>query len=357
MRSKVWPALSGLALVAACAANLEGAQASVAPEATEAVVVRVAAVVAPEAHRTLVVHGVTRAAQRATLSFPEPGRLVARPVAVGDAVEAGAVLARLDPAPLAHAVAAAEARVTELTARRAGRAADRSRLDTLELGRMVSAAELDRVVQDLAALDAALDAARTAVDEARRRADDAVLRAPYAGRVLAVGAEPGETVGAGHPVVQLSGDDGLEVEVQVPEAAWTALRPGLPAPVALPHVGRGAQGHIVQVASAAHPEGLFPVVVALEGSQGLAAGLTASVTLPLPLTADAEVPVAAIVDPIGGSPAVLRVVDGVAERVPVEPTELLAHAVAVRGALAAGDQVVVSGHARLLDGDRVEVVR
>jgi len=203
---------------------------------------------------------------------------------------------------------------------------------------------------------AALDAARASAREADRRADDAVLRAPYAGVVMTVAVEPDELVAPGRPVVELAGDGHLEVEVQVPERSWATLDVGDEASVYLPALQRHARGAVVEVASAARPEGLFPVVVSVEAAD-LVAGLTAEVRLQLPLAADVTVPVAAVVDPVGRSPSVLRVVDGVAERVAVDPAELLADGVALRGPLAPGDEVVVAGHGRLLDGDAVEVLR
>jgi membrane fusion protein (multidrug efflux system) len=68
------------------------------------------------------------------------------------------------------------------------------------------------------------------------------------------------------------------------------------------------------------------------------------------------VPVAAVVDPGGGRPAVFRVVDGRAERVEVRPGPVVGDRLVVQGKLGPGDVVVVSGHTTLADGDPVEVL-
>jgi multidrug efflux system membrane fusion protein len=357
-----WALAIGLGVGAGCAPSVGSAPADArgAGVVEDSVVVRVAAVVAPEPTRQLVVHGVTRSAQQAALSLPVGGRLWQRTVDVGEAVTVGQPLARLDPAPFEHQARAAQARVDELRSRLQAASADQQRMASLTAGRAVSDSELDGVDASVSALRAALAGAEAQLDEAERQLADSRLVAPYDGVVLSVGAEPGETVAPGQPLVQLSGLGSLEVEVQVPEAAWGQLQVGAHADVELVAVGQRTNGRVSQVGTAARPDGLFPLTVTLDddGEGALrAAGLTARVALQLPVQADATLPLAAVVDPTGTAPAVLRVRDGVAERVAVTPVHLLAEGVAVRGGLQAGDEVVVSGHGRLLDGDAVQVLR
>ncbi len=340
-------------LLSACVTDLTGA-AELPP--TPSAPVRVeAAREAPEARR-VVAHGVTRSTQRGAVGVVDGGRLVERPVELGDVVVPGQVLARLDPAPFRNGAAAARAQVRQLEAQLAGLDADRSRLEALTVGQSVSQGELDRIVAQADAVRASLDAARAAAADADRRAADAVLRAPYGGLVVAVTAQPGETLPPGRPLVELAGDGQLEVEVQVPEAWWAQLAPGQPATVRLPALGQHSEGHVQSVATAARPDGLFPVIVTLDRTD-LAAGLTADVHLGLPIAAGAIVPLSAIVDPVGAEPTVVRVVEGQAHRVPVVAKALLDDGVAITGDLRPGDEVITAGHARVLDGDLVRVLR
>jgi RND family efflux transporter MFP subunit len=349
--------ISGLAFATACAASLDRPAEAVTETHALAkpVAVRVAEVREAPATRAMIVHGVTRSMQRGRLGFLEGGRVVVRPVRVGQRVAAGDVLAVVDPEATRNQARAAWAQVAQLEARATGLRSERNRLEALTGGRSVSQAELDRIVAESDATDAALSAAQAAAAEGNRRANDTTLRAPYAGVVMAVMAEPGETLAPGQPVVELAGEGVLEVEVQVPETSWAHLHVGDVAEVWLPALGQHTTATLTEVATAARPEGLFPVLVALDPTD-LAAGLTAEVRLALPLSADASVPLSAIVDPIGSQPSVLRVVDGYAQRVNVQPDQLLLDAVAVRGTLSPGDQVVVAGHGRLLDGDAVRVL-
>jgi RND family efflux transporter MFP subunit len=345
---------SGLSLPAiGCIA---GADANVAPAARPMAPVRVAAATVAPVERRVVAHGVTRSTQRGAAGFVDGGRLVARSVDLGDVVEAGQVLARLDPAPYRHQADAARAQVRQLEAQQFALEADRRRLAALTVGASVSQGELDRIVAQVDAVRASLDAARAAAADAERRAADAVLRAPYAGLVVAVNAQPGETVAPGRPVVELAGAGQLEVEIQVPEGWWAHLAVGQPARVALPAIDRQSTGQVLHVATAARPDGLFPVVVGLDATD-LASGLTADVHLGLPLDATALVPLASVVDPVGQGPRVLRIVEGQAEHVPLASAVLLDEGIAITGAVEPGDELVVAGHARVLDGDVVRVIR
>ncbi len=346
--------LALLAIALPAAGCIDGADANAITHADAPVRVASASP-APETRR-VVAHGVTRSTRRGAVGFVEGGRLVARPVELGDVIEPGQVLARLDPAPTRNQATAARAQVRQLEAQLFGLDADRERLASLTLGRSVTQGELDRIVAQADAVRASLDAARAAAADADRRAADTVLRAPYGGLVVAVNAQPGETVAPGVPVVELAGDGQLEVEVQVPEAWWAQLAVGQPATVRLPALGRQSKARVLHVATAARPDGLFPVVVALDNA-GLAAGLTADVHLGLPIDADALVPLSAVVDPVGSAPRVVRIVEGQAEHVPITRATLLDDGLAITGEVRPGDELVVAGHGRVLDGDRVQVLR
>jgi len=342
-----------LVLALTLSSCITGADATTAPLQASAPVRVSTALEAPDTRR-VVAHGVTRSTQRGAIGFVEGGRLSERLVDLGDVVTNGQVLARLDPAPFRNQAAAARGQVRTLEARLQGLEADQQRLDALTVGQSVSRGELDRILADVEAVRGSLDAARAAASDADRRAAEAVLRAPYAGLVVAVNAQAGETVAPGMPLLELAGDGALEVEIQVPESWWALVVPGQDAVVHLPALGERSEARIQQVATAARPDGLFPVVIGLDRTD-LAAGLTADVHLGLPFHADALVPLSAIVDPVGTEPAVVRIVEGQAHRVPVTALALLDGGVAIAGELQPGEEVVVAGHGRVLDGDTVRV--
>ncbi len=327
-----------------------------APAAVEARLVRVAEVVVDSSPRDLRLPGVTRAARRATLSATLPARLAERPVDVGDEVHAGQLVARLEDRELALAESAAAAALAELEVRTAQARRDLERAERLAASRAATLEEVEQAEAAAAALEAARDAARARLDEARRRLGETLVTAPFAATVTAVHLEPGEWGRPGGPILELAGSGAVEVEVEAPEGLRERLRAGAGVTVELPFLGRQVNGRIAAVGGAARGAGgLFPVRIALVPGEGLVPGLAVEVALPLEASPELTVPLAAVVDPGSGTPSVFRVVGGRAERVQITPGRVLKDRLTVTAGLAAGDRVAISGHTALADDDPVEV--
>ncbi len=308
---------------------------------------------APES-RHVVLHGVTRSADRANVGFSVPGRVLSRSVRIGQKVEQGDTLAKLDAAGFSNRLRTARAAVARLQARRDQVRRDRERLESA--GSSVPPSEVDRARAEEASVVAALAGARAEADEAYRMRQEAELRASFDGVVSALYVEPGEFVAAGQPVLGLTGAGGIEVEVQAPEAVWASLDVGDPAQVELSGLGRRVGGTLRSIARAAGPSGLLPLVVVLDEDDFAVAGLTAAVGLRVPVSYGVTVPLSAIVDPVGGQPTVFVVRESRTERVPVVTGSLLGDRIVVTGELQPDEAVVVAGQSRLLPGDRVEAL-
>ncbi len=318
--------------------------------------VRTAAVAEAPDHREVILHGVTRAADRAELSFTVGGRLTSRTVEIGDRVQAGDVLAQIDAGPYNNGYRAAAASVADLQGRLAQVERDRARMEKLGQTNSVSDSELERTRTQEASLRASVSAAQANAREASRQRRETALIAPFDGAVTAVYLEPGEATAAGRPIVQLTGAGGMEVALEVPERIWVGLRAGVDVRADLPALELVVPGKVSQIGRNSGVGGLFPIVVSIEAEQP-AAGLTARVTLPVPVHEDLAVPVRAIVDPTGAGAVVYRITGGIAEAVPVQTGTLLGNEVAITGELRADDEIVVAGLGRLLDGDVVDVMR
>lgn len=324
--------------------------------------VRVADVAAQTSARTLRFTGVLRATRRARLAFTLGGRLSTRPVEVGDRVERGDELARLDDRELRHAVARADASLRELQASLAQRTRDVARVSALVDAKAATSEELEQVSAGLDSLRAAEEAATAALREQRRLLDETRLRAPFAGMITSVLAEPGESTTSGRTVVVLSGSGALEVEVEVPEQVMVRLENGAAVRVDLPALGiLDLAGETTSVGrTAAGPGQLFPVVVAVDAPARAGAGMTAEVALRLQEDQVLTLPIEAVTNPGGQRPSVFRLVerDGrtVVEKLAVRVGTLIGGRVSIEGALAEGDRVVVGGQRGLLDGDAVEVM-
>jgi RND family efflux transporter MFP subunit len=299
----------------------------------------------------------SRPARHAELSFTIGGRVDERPVDIGDEVEAGQVLARLDPRPLENQLKAAQASVREVRAHLGRAYRDRRRTYDLSKAEVTSSAQLDEATSSVRALRAGRLQASAQLDEAKRMLEEATMRAPFAGTVSEVLIEPGEFATPGRPVIILSGGGGLEVEVEVPESEIHHIERGSSVEVDFPLAGKeGIEGSVKQVGRTTARVGrVFPVVVRLHEPEGVVPGMAAEVSFAIQRDRGLSVPVAAVINPGGQHPAVFRVVDGRVERVDVEVLELVDDRVTVVGGLEPDDRVVVGGHGGLVEGERVLV--
>ena len=152
--------------------------------------------------RTLGLPAVIEASATAQLAFPLPGVVAAVAVREGQRVDAGAEIARLDQRDLETELAKTEA---------AHRAAE---ADFGRVERLVADGAVPRAVFDQRATE--LEVARATLDGARKRLDDSVLRAPFAGVVAALNVEAHAGVGAYQAVATLQNAGAAEAIVQVP---------------------------------------------------------------------------------------------------------------------------------------------
>ncbi|MEM7218812.1 MAG: efflux RND transporter periplasmic adaptor subunit [Pseudomonadota bacterium] len=184
--------------------------------------------------------GYVVARRQATVSSKSTGKVLEVLIEEGDLVAAGQVLARLDASiqqaqlDLARSQAeAANAALAELEVQLAQARLDLERTVNLSERELASKADLDRDRLNVDALLARLERNRKDVLVSRRSVDvqaqvvaDMVIRAPFAGVVIAKAAQPGEMIspvsaGGGFTrtgICTIVDMDSLEIEVDVNEA-------------------------------------------------------------------------------------------------------------------------------------------
>jgi RND family efflux transporter MFP subunit len=238
------------------------------PRSRGAVAVEVAAVRRATLRDTLVFTGSLESRSRTVEAAKVAGRLERVAVRVGQPVRRGELLAELEQEEYRQGLEQARAELAVVMANLDNadigvQAAERdlARVRSLEDKQIASAAELDSSVTQLARARVQVNVARAqlrqkevAVQTAELRLAQTRLTAEWAGeggpRVVGERlAEPGALLRAGDPVVALLELDPLVARLQVAEAVYPRLRPGLAAAVtAAVFPGRRFVGAVSEVA-------------------------------------------------------------------------------------------------------------
>jgi RND family efflux transporter MFP subunit len=185
-------------------------------EAPDVRPVRTVTVAMQEAGETVALTGHIQAQDEVSLAFRIPGRMTERLVNVGDKVEPGQVLARLDPQDEENALRSARANLAAAQAQLShARYAYQRQQDLLAQG-FTTRALYDTAQRDLRSAQSQVDDAEAQLRMASDRVSFTVLEADGGGTVTARGAEPGEVVQAGQMIVQLARQGGRDAVFDVP---------------------------------------------------------------------------------------------------------------------------------------------
>ena len=145
--------------------------------------------------------GVVEARTQVQLGFQTLGRMIARPVDLGDQVAAGDLLAQLSTDDLAATTRAARAAVDAADVQDRTARATLERTQALAARNVASNAQLEQAQQEASAAAAAVEQARSQLLQAEDAEGFAKMTAPFAGVVSAVYEVPGAVVDAGAPVI------------------------------------------------------------------------------------------------------------------------------------------------------------
>jgi RND family efflux transporter MFP subunit len=318
-----------------------------------------------------------------------PGRVARVDAQVGDRVRAGQVLGDMDPVDLdqrivaqsallaraSAALAAAESQVRDAAARESYASAQAQRYETLFERRLVSADAVEARRQEGEVASAALAAARALSDAATQdlnamRADRSALEqqranlrlvAPVDGLVAARLADPGTTLVAGQPVVEVIDPTTLWINVRFDQLRAGGLRAELPAEVVLrSQPGTALPGRVLRVepmADAVTEETLAKIVFVQTPEALPPVGELAEVTVPMPALPPAPVVPNAALQRIDGELGVWVVKGGRPDFVAVRVgASDLDGRVQVLDGVAPGEQVVQFSQRAIDRRSRLRVV-
>ena len=298
--------------------------------------------------------GRAKAHNEVNIAFEVPGRLVQRPVNVGDQVKAGKLLAALDPRDFENALAQAKAAREQALAYR----------DRIAIA--VRTGAVSR--QDLTDAQARFDATDAEVKIRQKALEDSVIHAPFDGTVAAIYVENYENILAKEVIMRVLDTSKIEMIVDVPEGMIADARYVTETWVAFDAIPkREFTAKITEISNEASPTTrTYPVTVIVEQPEdveilpGMAGKAWGKVERPGQAEAPvAIVPMSAVFSDEAGQKSYVWVIDeqsNTVSRREVTLGELSEYGMSIQKGLQTDEWVVVAGVSYLREGRKVNIV-
>ena len=311
-------ALIIIAVSAACRAGAKNADPAPEPAAVQIGPENVVTVKREQIVTGPLVSGELRAAREATVRAELGGSILQVAAEEGQSVRKGAVLARIEAATLEDARRSAESAVKsaqsqlEVARREAERAAQ------LVAAGAIAQRDLEVARSNVTAAEAQLAEARSRLVAASKQLGDTVVRAPFDGIVADRAVNVGDVVTPGTALLTIIAPSSMRLEASVPSEELAQLRVGAPVQFTVRGYEVPFEGRIDRISPQADPTTRqVPIFVSIPNTGGrLVAGLFAEGRV-VSGAADGLVVPAAAVNVTQGTPWVLRVTEGKAEKVQV----------------------------------------
>ncbi len=348
-----WTTIALAALTAGCSREAELVLPDIRP-------VRTVTVEKQDLGDTVQLTGHVRARDEASLGFRIGGRMIERLVNLGDRVQPGQTIAKLEPLDELNALRSAQAALNSANGIVTRTRNDFERQQTLLRQGHTTRVRFDQAQQELQTAESKVKDAQAQLQIAQDRVSFTELKADGAGVITAVAAEPGEVVQAGRTIVQVARDGGRDAVFDVPAGILRAAPGDTEVTVSLADDPRvQATGNVREVAPQADPVTRnFQVKVGLENPpSAMRLGSTVTGNARLPSAPVIAVPASALTK-YDNKPAVW-VVDKAASTVAIRTVEVKRHepsSVVISNGLDNGDIVVTAGVQALYPGRKVRLL-
>ncbi len=234
-------------------------------------------------------NGLVKPIDRIELKSKASGAVIELPIEVGDQVEKGALIAKLDQVDERTALAQARADLDIARAELDLAEKNFERRQQLFSGDIISKEAQDQTELDLAVARSKLVQATTALDRAEEQMEDTVITSPVDGIILQKYVERGQiiasgvsNVGGGTPIADVADMRDVHIEAGIDEIDISKIAVGQKAAIrAEAYPERVYTGEVVRIAPEARVEQnvtLFDVVVRVENiDANLKSGMNATV--------------------------------------------------------------------------------
>ena len=280
-----------------------------------------------------------------SLSFATAGTVQTIHVRLGQQVNAGQLIATLDPTSTQNSYQAAQAVLeqAEDAYRRMKELHDKGSLPDMKWVEVQSKLEQARSMEQIA----------------KRKLDDCKLYAPFPGIIAEKSMEAGENVAPGMSVARLVTASSLVVKISVPETEMSSVQTGQKAEVTIKSLeGETFIAQIIEKGVVANPlSRTYEVKLKLEKSdEAIMPGMVAEVSL-RPYKTDSRnlcvIPAHIVQIDERNQSFVWSVKDGKAHKSIIVCDEYMADGVIVSSGLSANDSIIVEGQQKVCEGTEV----
>jgi RND family efflux transporter MFP subunit len=285
--------------------------------------------------------GTVRAKLHATLEARLSGRIAELPVALGETVQKGQLIARLDAAEVAARLSQAQASLEE---------ADRGwkRTSALFAQQSATRAEYDSA-------QSRQQIAQSAVAEAKAMMSYVEITAPFAGVITKKWVDVGDLAAPGKPLVNLEDPSALQLWADIPDTLGGNVKSGDRLTVRIGTATNETEAIVAEVSPAADPDSrTFLMKLDLPAAPGLRSGQFGRVAVPVGEATTIRVPLTAVIQR-GQMELVFVVTNGHAELRLIKTGARVGDEIEVASGLNSGEQVVTEGAAALADGQPVVI--
>ncbi|MDF9407721.1 efflux RND transporter periplasmic adaptor subunit [Pelotomaculum isophthalicicum JI] len=337
-----------------------------------AVAVEVVSVSRTDINKIYDASGQIKASAEATIAPKVTGRVAGVNVKLGDRVEKGQVLFRIEDKEARNQLIQSQAdlgiaQVSYDTAVQALKDAQSNynRTNTLYESGAVSKNDLEQATTKLVNAKLSLEQARQQIDKlqvtistTQDNLNDYTVTAPLGGLIGAIKVETGEMVSSQTDAAVIVSIDTVKVEASVPESVVNAIKTGGKVPVAIDSLHKSVEGTVTAIAPKADSTTMgYPVEIAVANPAGeIKPGMTVKINLSTGTLQNViTIPVDAVIEK-GGQHVVYVVENNQAKEIYVETGVSNESQAEITKGLEEGQIVVVQGNRLLSDGQKVKVI-
>jgi multidrug efflux system membrane fusion protein len=306
--------------------------------------------------------GEVRARFETTLSFRVTGKILARPVEIGDRVHKGQLLAKLDTSDFQLAVQALKAQLKSAVADRDFAKDDLTRYRELLEQKVISNPDFDRHQTAYTNAQERVSALEAQLKQTTNQLHYTELSADRDGVITALEVDKGQVIAAGQPVAKLAQLDEKEIHFDIPEQRISEIKNHqIVAVTLLSDNERKFNAKIREISASADPASRTyrAKAILLDGQQEAHLGMTATVWVTSDKAERIAVPLSAVftsqAQPKQQQVWLIDEATSTVKAVPVQlRTALPGELVSIEG-LQAGQLIVSAGVQRLKESQTVRL--